>query len=107
MPFFHHFLYVLDERVDLGARIIRARFVNQTWMARGLTKSEQCFENLNFGFAQPLRIDHAKQRLAIMILELVVHLPLGGLEFTVDSLFGLVRQIACNLRLSPTQYKWP
>jgi len=49
-----------NKRVELGAGIVNAGFVEQAGMARGLAKTQESFEDLKFGFAQPDTVDSGR-----------------------------------------------
>ena len=103
VPLFDQLFDVRNEDIELCTRIGGGRLVEQSRVTRGLSQSEQRFENVHLGLGQALILDDPKQRVAVMGTHLVVQPLLIGPHLAKDRLFELFGKFAGHALLSASQ----
>src|SRR5262249_8963473 len=107
VTFFGHIGKMVEQHVQLGARLAVLLGIDQARVAGGLAQPEQRFQDLDLGLADPFTLDAVQECLAIMSAEVVIALALGRFQFAKYRLFNLGRQIWSTFFLGSPEEERP
>ena len=93
MALVDHLRELLQQRVELGCRLVQAGGIDETGMAGRLPQPQERLEYRDPRPADAHAADPAREFQAVVLTQFVVGLPLLLAEFAEQRLFGLLGQV--------------
>ena len=96
-----------EQHIELRARRVDLRSIDQPGMTRRLPQPQQRLQHVQPRLVPPFLRDALRQRLTIVVPQLVVALTLGAAQAADDRVLDALRQIACDVRFRAAQDERP